>query len=81
MKNIEQKEDFKKYFNYIKLELTKTNTRSSNSILDRISEINESDLDVDTIRFIVRSIEFVNRMDKTKLPMYSEWYKYLKDSV
>lgn len=77
-KNINQKQDFKNYFSYIKKEFIKLNTRSSKSMLDRMDNIDNLELNIEKIRFIVECVDFVNRIDKSQIARYSDWWKYIK---
>ena len=65
--------EYKDYLNYVTGELNKIESSGSKLVLRRISEMYTED-----IIFLSKMVEFMYISENIKIPLYSDWYKYVK---
>lgn len=68
-KNIE----YKKYQEYVISELLKIDSHSSKLVLRKINEIMDDD-----ITELSKMVEFIYITEKIHIPLYWDWFKYIK---
>ena len=65
--------EYKEYLSYVTDELNKIESSGSKLVLRRISEMNTED-----IIFLSKMVEFMYISENIKIPLYSDWYRYVK---
>ena len=70
---MERNIEYKEYLSYVVGELNKIESSGSKLVLRRIGEMNNED-----IIFLSKMVEFMYISENIKIPLYSDWYKYIK---
>jgi hypothetical protein len=74
------KENYIKYYNYVKDNMVIINSSGSKLALSKIDEIDSTKLDIEDIRKLCELVEFIKISENfKKLALYHEWYRYFRN--
>ena len=65
--------DYDKYIEYVILEISKSEHKNSNIFIEDVKKLEQN------IREISKLSESISKILGTKIAIYSDWWKYLKD--
>jgi hypothetical protein len=72
------KENFKKYFFYVKEIVEIQNSRGVKLVYSNLEKIKVDDIQIEDITKICKMVQFLQKTEKLDIYLYHEWYRHIR---